>query len=249
MKAVDFVIAPSIDECVAAGVVPCPYTGNARPSQAWFDEARAKGVAPLWMVQETVSTRSQQGFGAGVADCQFAEGRARECGHVGAIAVVVSDGNGADAWDCSDYAAGWVSVATLPFFPYGALGVTQSFLTAGFGHPLSIDGEWVPETWGHGRVASQLVGPQAALSTPHDLNDVFYDFGQEADDMVDPAVQAQLDRIEGWFSGGGKYPTLEARIEKAITDALAPIVPTVTLTDEQRTDLTAKRDAINVLLG
>ncbi len=206
MQAVDFVTAPSVDECVAAGVFPCPYTGNARPSQGWFDEGRAKGVAPLWMIQETISSRSQQGFQAGVFDCEFAEGRARERGHDGALAVVVSDGNGRDAWDASGYGQGWASVATLRFFAYGAVGVIATF-ESGAACPLLIPGGWIPETWGHGVVASQLVGPQAAISTAHDLNDVFYDFGTQP---VPPVPPVGVDMVYENFSTKARIATLGA---------------------------------------
>jgi hypothetical protein len=210
---VDFTTAPDPAECAAAGVIPCPYTGSARPSQRWFDDCRALGIAPLWMIQETISTRSQEGFDAGVEDCRFAESRARERGHTGPIAVVVSDHDGADAWDSSAYARGWASVATQPFFPYGALGVTGSFLAGAAGSPLLIPGEWVPETWGHGRIASQLVGAQAALSTAHDLNHVFVDF--QEDDMFSDDDRALLREVRNALrgpNGGGDGGDVQTQV-------------------------------------
>jgi len=173
-NAVDFETAPTVEQLVAADVDPIPYTGNARPSQDWFDAVRAAGYGPKAMTQETYSTRSQEGFQAGVLDCQFAESRAKERGHTGSIAVVVSDGNSADRWDAGPYGAGWASVATLPFFPYGALGVTATFLAGAFESPLLITGEWVPETWGAGRLMSQVVGSSPIPGT--DLNIVHADY-------------------------------------------------------------------------
>lgn len=206
VDAVDFVVAPPPDEL--HGIRPLPYTGNARPSQEWVDACTALGVPPLWYTQETTSTRSQEGWQAGVYDCLFAERRARERGHTGPIAVVVSDGNYADEWDASGYGAGWASVATMPFFPYGALGVTATFLAGAAGSPFLIVGEWVPETWGAGRVASQLVGAQAPISTPHDLNHVFHDFApttQGDPEVIYQVADAATDPKDGYTSPPGEY--------------------------------------------
>lgn len=175
MDALDFLAAPDPGVVRPLGLGVLPYTGNARPDQAWVDTCRAYGVPILWFTQETIGTRSQQGGLAGVYDCQFAEARARERGHTGPIAVVVSDGTAQDAWDASEYGRGWASVATLRFFPYGALGVCASFLTGASGSPFLVVGEWVPETWGAGRIASQVVGPSPVPDT--DLNHVHVDLG------------------------------------------------------------------------
>ena len=210
---VDFTTAPDPGECAAAGVIPCPYTGSARPSQQWFDDCRALGIAPLWMIQETVGERSRDGFAAGVEDCRFAESRARERGHRGPIAVVVSDHDGADAWDSSAYARGWASVATLRFFPYGALGVTGSFLAGASGSPLLIPGEWVPETWGQGRIASQLLDAKAAISVDHDLNHVFVDF--QEDDMFSDDDRALLREVRSALrgpNGGGDGGDMQTQV-------------------------------------
>lgn len=173
--AVDFMSAPDPGLLKQLDLDALPYTGNARPSAEWFAQMQANGLPVRCMIQETISTRSQQGFQAGVYDCQFAEQRSREVNpDVQSIAVVVSDGNGADRWDASQYGAGWASVATLRFFPYGALGVTASFLAGAKGSPRSIDGEWVPETWGAGRLISQVVGASPVPNT--DLNRVHADY-------------------------------------------------------------------------
>lgn len=196
-RVIDFVTAPSIDECVAAGVIPCPYTDGGRPAQAWFDEARAKGVDPLWMIRETVSEASQGGAAQGRRDVVLAEARAREVGHTGAICYVASDGNSADAWDASPWGQAIGATASMPFFFYGALGVVGP-AEAGArasGTNLLIPGGWIPATWGQGLVASQLVGPQApGISTAHDLNDVYYPFRAPPA----PVTQEDDDVYVGW---------------------------------------------------
>jgi hypothetical protein len=145
------------------------YTGNARPSREWC--AAVSQHSRLTFIQETYSTRSQEGFQAGVYDCQFAEPRARAV-HPGveSIAVVVSDGNYADNWDASEYGRGWASVATIAFFPYGAVPICESFIR-GATSVLNLGGTWVPETWGAGTFMSQVVGYSPVADT--DLNDVW----------------------------------------------------------------------------
>lgn len=173
--AVDFMSAPDPGLLKSLDLDALPYTGSARPSADWFAQMSAVGLPVRCMIQETVSTRSQSGYQAGVLDCQFAESRAREVNpDVQSIAVVVSDGSYSDAWDASGYGQGWASVATLQFFPYGALGVTSTFLAGAKTSPLSIDGEWVPETWGTGRLMSQVVGPSPVPDS--DLNHVHADY-------------------------------------------------------------------------
>ncbi len=163
-NALDFVTAPDPGELARLELDALVYTGNARPSQAWVDKARALGVT-VTFVQETTSTRSQQGYQAGRLDCIFAETRAKERGHAGSIAVVVSDGSWVDAWDCSAYGAGWQSAATLPFFPYGSVGCCESFNR---GAPKSL-GTWIPETWGSGTLLTQIVGPSPIPDTDHNI--------------------------------------------------------------------------------
>lgn len=146
------------------------YTGSARPDAGWVNSCLAAGLI-VTFIQESYPSRSSEGFDVGVADCRFAEARAREV-HPGvrSIAVVVSDGNGADNWDASEYGRGWQSVATLPFFAYGAVPICESFAR---GAPASL-GTWVPETWGQGTLMSQVVGPSPVADT--DLNHVHADY-------------------------------------------------------------------------
>ena len=146
------------------------YTGSARPDPGWVNAVVAHSLVTF--VQESTSQRSQQGFGAGVADREFAEARAREV-HPGvkSIAVVVSDGDGADDWDASEYGAGWADAASIPFFPYGAQSICESFNRGAAGHPLCLGGTWVPETWGDGTFLSQVVGASPVGNT--DLNHVW----------------------------------------------------------------------------
>lgn len=132
------------------------YTGSARPTTDWVNACLAAGLI-VTFIQEAYSTRSSEPYGVGVADCRYAEQRAREV-HPGvrSLAVCASDGNYADVWDASEYARGWSDAASLPFFPYGAHGVIDSFLAgaqAGRGAHLlvigndGLPGRWVPETW------------------------------------------------------------------------------------------------------
>lgn len=167
--AVDFMSAPDPQLLHDLELDALCYTGSARPSQDWVDRCRALGVI-VTFVQETVSTRSQQGYQAGVYDCQFAESRAKELGHTGSIAYVVSDGSWSDVWDASDYGRGVQSVATLPFFAYGAVPICESFNE---GAPHSL-GTWVPETWGTGTLLTQVVGASPVADT--DLNHVHADY-------------------------------------------------------------------------
>jgi len=168
-NALDFETPPAPAELARQGLDALVYTGNARPSLEWVTEARSLGVT-VTFIQETVSTRSQGQHGFGIVDCQFAERRAKELGHTGSIAVVVSDGSWVDAWDCSAYGAEWQSVATLPFFSYGSVGCCESFNR---GAPRSL-GTWIPATWGAGTLMTQIVGPSPIAGT--DLNIVHADY-------------------------------------------------------------------------
>lgn len=145
------------------------YTGPARPTPEWCAAAAAAGR--LTFIRESYSTRSQEGYDAGRADCIEAEARAREV-HPGveSIAVVVSDGNYADDWDASEYGRGWASAATLAFFPYGAVPICDSFNRGALDSPWCLRGTWVPETWGWGTLLSQVVGWSPVGNT--DLNHV-----------------------------------------------------------------------------
>jgi hypothetical protein len=198
-NAVDFVTAPDPADLARLGLDALVYTGNARPSQGWVDQARALGVT-VTFIQETTSTRSQQGFQAGRLDCQFAEQRARERGHTGSIAVVVSDGNGADNWDASEYGRGWQSVATLPFFSYGSTGCCDSFNR---GAPHSL-GTWIPETWGAGSLLTQKVGGSPIPDTDLNITHADYTGGapphQKDDDMPLYITKASDTSVGVWVT-------------------------------------------------
>jgi hypothetical protein len=183
-NALDFSYArPSADTILGVGINEVlVYCGNALPDQSYIDGLRSRGITVTY-IMETVSTRSQQGFQAGVFDCQFAESRTKHQGHTGSIAVVVSDGNAADNWDASEYGRGWASVATLPFFAYGAVPICESFTRGAHGLCL---GSWVPITWGQGTLISQLVTPSPIADT--DLNIVHADYT-----VGHPAPPAQKD--------------------------------------------------------
>lgn len=177
------------------------YTGNARPDAAWV--ATVLTHSRVTFIQESYSTRSSEGYDVGVADCRYAEQRAREV-HPGveSIAVVVSDGNGADNWDASPYGQGWADAATIPFFPYGAQPICESFLRGAAQSRLCLGGTWVPETWGQGTFMSQLVTASPLANT--DLNTVHAAYypvaptppvqSEEDDDM--PYI-AQLTALDG----------------------------------------------------
>ncbi len=146
------------------------YTGNARPTAAWC--AAVAQHSRITFIQETDSQRSKAGFAAGADDCRYAEARAREVHRgVESLAVVVSDGNGADNWDASEYGRGWASAATLAFFPYGAVPICESFIRGAGASPLNLRVTWVPETWGKGTGLSQVVGASPVANT--DLNHVW----------------------------------------------------------------------------
>lgn len=207
--AVDFVVAPDPAALQEHDLEPWPYTGNARPSADWVNECRSLGVAPTVFIQETVSTRSQEGYQAGVYDCQFAEARARALGHVGPIDYVVSDGNSADVWDASEYGRGISDTATLRYFGYGALGVLASFFAgarAGEGAGLLVrgvdgaGGEHVPSTWGNANLVTQVVGPSPIPNT--DLNLVHVDL--EEQDMT-PEESQRLNEVWGTIQGAPAF--------------------------------------------
>ena len=154
----------------------------------------------ITFIQETYSTRSQEGYVAGQVDCVFAERRAREIHpQVASIAVVVSDGNYADRWDAREYARGWSDYATIPFFPYGAVPICESFISGA--HGLVLRGTWVPETWGLGTFMSQVVGFSPIPST--DLNHVWAPYYPVVIDIPTPPEEYDMhigvNKAEGWF--------------------------------------------------
>ncbi len=170
-NAVDFVSPPDPAVLQQLNLDGIPYTGNARPPAAWFADMKARGLTVYTMLQETISTRSQQGFQAGVYDCQFAERRAREVNpDVRFIDYVVSDGSWVDAWDCSDYGRGVNATAALGVLCYGSTGCCDTFNR---GAPKSI-GTHIPNTWGQGSIMTQLVAPSPVADT--DLNIVHVDY-------------------------------------------------------------------------
>lgn len=197
--------------CAQYNVDPTSYTGSARFSQGFFDNARLLSYPVTTMIQETYSTRSQEGYAAGVMDCQFAESRARERGwsFSGPIDYVVSDGSGSDSWDASEYGRGISDTMTMGAIGYGANGVLDSFtrgLMAGAGAHLvvlgtdGLPGRHVPETWPGGtNLIGQVVGPSPIPNT--DLNHVHADYTTTGDDMA----QADIDRINGALFGDSAF--------------------------------------------
>lgn len=205
-QAVDFWGAP--DPNALGAINPWPYTGNAQPSDAWFAAVAALHNSPQAMIQETYSTRSQEGYAAGVYDCQFAEARARKRG-VGIVDYAISDGNSADVWDASEYGRGISDTATLRYFGYGALGVLGSFFAgalAGRGAGLLVigcdgaGGEHVPSTWGSANLVTQVVGPSPIPGT--DLNLVHVDL-QGAD--MTPEESQRLNEVWGTIQGAPAF--------------------------------------------
>lgn len=161
------------------------YTGPARPDDAWCALAAHHGR--LTFIYESTSTWSQCSAAEAAATCREHERRAREVyPKVESMAVVVSDGNWADNWDASECGRGWASAATLPFFPYGAVPICDSFNRGAMSSPLCLRGTWVPETWGHGTLLSQSVGASPIDNT--DFNTVRAPYWQITPDAPLPAT-------------------------------------------------------------
>jgi hypothetical protein len=161
------------------------YTGAARPTSEWC--ADAARVARLTFVFEADSTWSQCDYATAHATCIAHEARAREVHpNVESMAVVVSDGNWLDDWDASEAGRGWADAATLPFFPYGAVPICDSFNRGAMHSPLCLRGTWVPETWGWGTLLSQVVGASPVDNT--DLDHVRAPYWQIAPDAPLPAT-------------------------------------------------------------
>jgi hypothetical protein len=201
---VDFVSAPDPALLVANDVDPAPYTGNARPSQAWFDQCRAVGYRPRTMIQETYSRRAiDSGYQGGVLDCQFAESRAAQRQHTGSILYVVSDGNRVDPNDGADqiaeYGRGVSDTATLGIWGYGNEYCCAAFrrgVLAGNGAHLFQGGSMIPETWVDGTntlLATQLVGPSPIPNT--DLDIVHAEYSGATPAPAPPTEQEDSDVI------------------------------------------------------
>ena len=203
------------------------YTGSARPDAGWVNACLAAGLN-VTFIQESYSTRSSEGYDVGVADCRYAEARAREV-HPGvrSIAVVFSDGNYADAWDASEYGRGWSDTATLPFFGYGAHGVLDSGLTGaqrGRGAALLVlgndgqPGRWVPETWGPTNLIGQVVAPSPVANT--DLNHVHADYTGGSSTTIDNSEEADMlgktDDGRYWDKASGLWVPLTATEAAAV---------------------------------
>lgn len=195
--AIDGVQAAPPPELAAAGLVQWPYCGGALPDQMWFDACRALGLDPDVLIVESYATRSQAGQNAGWFDADQALARAALRDHRGGFDFAVSDGNSSDSWDCGPFAIGIaLRLGPIPFFVYGSEGCCASAAAGARTVPGSgfIDfngGSHIPETWGNGGVASQLVYTKAPISTPHDLNRVFYDFGGTTSPSPSPAPLLQ----------------------------------------------------------
>lgn len=166
----------SVADAMRLGLDWLRYTGSARPTKEWVDECVRSGLR-VTAIQETYSTRSQEGAPAGSMDCNFAETRFLPIHPIlESIAVVVSDGDSSNRWDASAYGADWGRRATVAFFPYGTPYICDSFLEgAGDTAPaLALSADWVPETWGQSvpgrRALTQVVGYSPVPNT--DLNRV-----------------------------------------------------------------------------
>ncbi len=242
-QAVDFSWThPSAAELVDANCDAIFYTGNARPDKSYVDSLRAAGVG-VCLVQETDPNRSQQGNLAGHADAIYADNRADQIGYplTASICYVVSDGSrdfpntGAD--QIAAYAAGVIEASRRPVFWYGNQYACVAAMRSGG------LGTWIPSTWGDGSLLTQEAN-QASPIANTDLNTVHAPYGNWTDDAptpeddLTPEQAAALDEVHGILTGGGQYPSLEARIEdavnkhvdKAVADALAVQVhPTLNL--------------------
>lgn len=179
---VDFMTAPSALQLVDANVDPIPYTGSARPDQRIVDAWTAAGHKPPSYIYESTSTWSQGGYDAGAGACPVHEQRAKEQGHRGSMMVVVSDGSAHDPnygyEKIKECGRGWSDKATLVFYPYGNTFCCEAFLEGarlGAGAHLMLAGigggpdAMIPQTWGYGSIATQLVGPSPIPNTDLDI--------------------------------------------------------------------------------
>jgi hypothetical protein len=190
------------------GGAACFYCGNGLPSQGWFDAMAARNV-PLLAIQESWVTRAQEGYPAALEDTAFTKMRLglRVISNLAGIAYAVSDGSRFDPNDngakIADYGQGVAVEESLPFTFYGNRYAVDSALGGALRvsglHIISEHGGWLPETWDFDAmrdVMMQIVNTPSSLPGT-DQNAVYVDFFTRGDDMLDPAVQAQLDRIEG----------------------------------------------------
>lgn len=218
-NAVDFSYArPTGAELELRGLDALFYTGNARPSAEYINDLRSRGVA-VTFIQETTSTRAQAGFGAGVADAQFADARASEVGYptTAAIAYVVSDGSASDpnygAENITAYAQGVASVSQRPFFFYGNRYCVDAAMAGGGARCL---GAWVPSTWGSDPNRDLLI-QEANIASPvgdTDLNSVYKPYGawgqdstttKEDDDVANMYIAKHSDPNQGIWVTDGMY--------------------------------------------
>jgi hypothetical protein len=177
---VDFITAPTLQQLRDADVDAVPYCDAARPSQDWINTVRADGRLPSF-IYESVSTWSQGGD-ATAGTCTTHEAHIKATGHTGSVMVVVSDGSAHDPNYGYDQivATGkhWSDEATMPFYPYGNVYCCEAFIAGartGAGAHLLVKGigggpdAMIPETWGFGGIASQLVGGSPIPNTDLDV--------------------------------------------------------------------------------
>lgn len=172
------------------------YTGPARPTQAWVDHCRSRGVI-VTFIQQTVSERAQQGYNAGIYDAQYADQRVNERGHAldGSVCYVVSDGSRDNpTWNgnlIADYGQAIAVQSARPFFFYGnryavdhANGGAARVAVSVYGRPVAnlggpTAGGWIPATWNvdPGRdLLRQNIGYYIAAGGVCDLNTVWRDY-------------------------------------------------------------------------
>lgn len=231
-NAIDFSFArPTPEEVAAAGVDILVYTGPARPDVGYIQAMRAAGVA-VTLIQESDPNRSQQGYGAGVADAQYADSRADQVGYPTdcAIAYVVSDGSAGDPNSGGDgiaaYGQGIAATSRRPFFFYGNEYATSNAMR---GAPGAL-GTWIPSTWGSGTLMSQ----EANIASPipdTDLNTVHAAYGAWGGDAAGDGELSQQDRdiIGQWLQDDrelyGKWMQQQsANVVKALGDKLDQII-------------------------
>ncbi len=190
----------------------CFYCGGGLPSQDWFNAMAVRSV-PLLAIQESWPTRAREGYNAALEDTIFVKNRlaSRTIANLCGIAYAVSDNSRFDPNDGGDKIADYgqcVAVEEqLPFTFYGNRYAVDSALGGAMRvsglHIISEHGGWLPETWDFDAMRDlmmQIVNTPSSLPGT-DQNRVYVDFFTTGDDMLDPAVQAQLDRIEGGIKG------------------------------------------------
>lgn len=247
-NAIDFSYArPNVAEVAAKGLDVLVYTGNAIPAAQYLRDMRMAGVC-ITMIQESAPNRAQEGYGAGVADSNYANGKADSVNYprTASIAFVVSDGSAGDpnygGDNIAQYAAGVQSNSPRPFFFYGNRYAVDNAMR---GAPKGL-GCWVPSSWG--AKATDLLVQEANTPSPFantDLNTVHRPYGawgqtndtpappnQEDDEMAKPLyISKKSDADVGIWATDGVWKRHVNPEEWAFVKYVAPDTHPLPLSD------------------